>query len=187
MTKRAGFEPIVIRPEVSENLPDPISPRDAVMLLSLRKALSVKDKLTGTENSFTSVPAPDIPLIIAADTVVYENSILGKPTDKSDAERMLMSLAGTSHLVLTGVTISDMTKDHTETFCEITKVFFKQYTAADLKDYLDTTEAYDKAGAYAIQGWFSRYVDHIEGDYDNVVGLPVARVIDTIGKFNINK
>ena len=67
-------------------------------------------------------------------------------------------------------------------FFEKTEVFFKPYTAEDISDYLDTDEAYDKAGAYAIQGWFSRYIDHIEGDYDNVVGLPVTSVCSSISR-----
>lgn len=195
LMKKGGFEPIVISPDVNEDLPEGIAPRDAVMLLSLRKALAVKEKLTNaislTGEQSTDRPdpdphdlrKPDIPLIVAADTVVYKDSILGKPTDKQDALKMLLSLSGTSHLVMTGVTVTSLIQMRTETFCDITEVFFKQYGADDLAEYLETPEAYDKAGAYAIQGWFSRYTDHIDGDRDTVIGLPVARVKAVIDSF----
>ena len=68
-------------------------------------------------------------------------------------------------------------------FYEITRVFFKDYSDEELLAYLDTDEAYDKAGGYAIQGWFSRYVDHIEGDYDNVVGFPWKRIEKELAHF----
>ena len=135
LMKKGGFEPIVISPDVNEDLPDGIAPRDAVMLLSLRKALAVKEKLTNatslTGEQSTDRPdpdphdlrKPDIPLIVAADTVVYKDSILGKPTDKQDALKMLLSLSGTSHLVMTGVTVTSLIQMRTETFCDIQKSF----------------------------------------------------------------
>ena len=138
--------------------------------------------------------------IIAADTVVVQGgSIIGKPQDEGDAYRILSALRGTSHHVVTGccvVSISyygqmrldnagqyEMTDGVRQASCfyEDTEVFFKSYSNEDLRAYVATDEPYDKAGGYAIQGTFEKYIDHIEGDYDNVVGLPLTRLKQYIG------
>jgi len=140
-------------------------------------------------------PAGEDIRIIAADTVVVSGgSIIGKPTDQDDAYRILSALRGTSHHVVTGccvVSISyygqmqldragqyEMTDGIRQASCfyEDTEVFFKSYSNEELKAYVATDEPYDKAGGYAIQGTFEKYIDHIEGDYDNVVGLPLTRL-----------
>lgn len=166
----AGYEPRVIVPAASETLPAPMSVSDAVMFLALKKALAVRQKIRG------KILEVEGPLIVAADTVVYKDKILGKPKGRADAMKMLLSLSGTSHDVYTGVSVIDIQSEEKCCFYERSRVSFRSYTALDLLEYLATSEPFDKAGAYAVQGWFRKYVDHIEGSYDNVVGLPMERL-----------
>jgi len=114
-------------------------------------------------------------LILAADTtVVSKGRILGKPADDADAVRMLEMLSGREHEVLTGVALLQGTKVHTHV--ERSGVRFLQLSADEIAWYVATGEPRGKAGAYAIQGLASRFVEHIQGSYSNVVGLPVAQV-----------
>ena len=120
-------------------------------------------------------------LIIGADTVVYHNSeILGKPKDKIEAFKMLMSLSGKTHRVYTGFCIMD--PGTAEAVCdrEITQVTFKKLTKEQVVRYIQTGEPFDKAGGYGIQGLGSVLVDHIEGDYANVVGLPLSKLCEKL-------
>jgi septum formation protein len=113
--------------------------------------------------------------ILGADTVVVVNShILGKPTDEVDAARMLRLLSGRDHEVITGVCL--VKKGKSSSASETTLVTVSNITDQEIADYIATGEPMDKAGAYAIQGIASRWIPHIEGDYSNVVGLPVALV-----------
>jgi len=112
-------------------------------------------------------------VVIAADTtVVLDDAILGKPTDAHDARRMLASLSGRSHEVLTGVTVRTPTESRTEVVT--TLVTFVQLSAADIEWYVDSGEPMDKAGAYAIQGAGGAFVGRVDGSVTNVVGLPLA-------------
>jgi septum formation protein len=109
--------------------------------------------------------------------VIVEQEILGKPADAADAARMLRKLSGKSHEVTTAVClISPGSANSPITASEITRVHMAELTDADIAAYIATKEPMDKAGAYAIQGIASRWIDRIEGDYFNVVGLPVALV-----------
>lgn len=161
MMKKNGYNPKIMPADVNESLPYYMHPESAVMFLALKKAMYVEERVT-TDN-----------LIIAADTVVvYNEKIIGKPLNKKDAFNILSQLRSNHHYVITGVCIIDTTENTKRCFYEKTAVYFTDYTDEELNDYLDTDEAYDKAGAYAIQGTFGKYVDHFEGDYDNVVGFP---------------
>lgn len=116
-------------------------------------------------------------LIIAADTIVVLNgSILGKPADVSDAIKMLNLLSGCKHQVMTSVCVLDTNYDDYEVQTEITEVYFKDLTPDEIEYYVATGEPMDKAGAYAIQGRASLFVNRIEGCYFNVVGLPLQRL-----------
>jgi len=113
--------------------------------------------------------------VLGADTVVVvDNQILGKPTDASDAARMLFMLSGREHQVITGVCL--VVKGQTSVASETTSVTMSEISEKEIADYIATGEPMDKAGAYAIQGMASRWIPRIEGDYSNVVGLPVALV-----------
>ncbi len=118
-------------------------------------------------------------LVIGADTIVAaDGQILGKPADVKDATEMLGRLSGRQHQVYTGVTLYHHSRGETRrhTFHECTQVWFYPMTEEEISWYISTGEPMDKAGAYGIQGLGSRFVKAIEGDYSNVVGLPVARL-----------
>lgn len=174
--REAGLEPLIIKPECDETLPLGIEMQDAVMFLALKKALWVEHFLC------TQAFLYDAPLIIAADTVVYCNGIIGKPIDKEDAYRILSMLRAREHFVATGVALIDPQSGLKRAFCEVTKVFFKDYTEEALLAYIDTEEPYDKAGGYAIQETFSKYINRIEGDLHNVIGLPLRRLLAETNK-----
>jgi septum formation protein len=145
-----------------------VVPEEVVKELSMQKAQEVAAKSDGT-------------IILAADTVVAaEGQILGKPKDKEDAMRMLRMLQGKSHQVLTGVTVLLRRQQKTICFAEETKVHVFPMTEAQMEAYVDSGEPMDKAGAYGIQGKFAVYVAGIEGDYNNVVGLPVGRLYQEV-------
>ena len=125
-------------------------------------------------------------IILSCDTVVVsaDGEIMGKPRDRADAKRMILAFSGKPHFVISGIAL--ITKEKTVVTSESTTVFFDTVDEADVEKYLDTDEAYDKAGAYAIQGYASLWINGIEGDYFNVVGLPVKKLSDTLKKkFNI--
>lgn len=156
--------------DCDEALPEGIKAQEAVEYLSL-----IKNKATVEicdENS----------LVISADTVVaVEGEILGKPQDKEDARRMISLLSGREHQVFTGVTLS--LNGNFKTFSEKTDVVFYKLTDKEIEDYISTDEPYDKAGAYGIQGKAGLLVKAVNGDYYNVVGLPVARLKREITEF----
>ena len=146
--------------DVDETLPNGASPSAAVVYLSQIKA-----------RPFAAVGDT----VIGADTVVaIDGKILGKPTDKADAAAMLRELSGTTHSVFTGVTV--IKDNHERSFYCETKVKFYPLTDSEIERYIATGEPLDKAGAYGIQGYGSLLVEGIEGDYFNVVGLPVSRL-----------
>jgi septum formation protein len=125
-------------------------------------------------------------IVLGADTiVVVSDQILGKPRDAADAARMLQLLSGRSHQVITGVclVLMDTGNWNVETGSAQTSVHFAPLSPNDIKGYIATREPMDKAGAYAIQGIASRWITRIEGDYANVVGLPVALVWKMLQKF----
>ena len=124
-------------------------------------------------------------IVIGADTVVaLQGRILGKPADRAGAEAMILSLQGQSHMVYTGVTLIRKRDGHTEarTFSEGTRVRVAAMSDSEIQAYLDTDEPYDKAGAYGIQGIFGKHIAGIEGDFYNVVGLPVHRLYQELKK-----
>ena len=139
-------------------------PEEAVKELALQKAQEVAGKCDGD-------------IIIGADTVVaVDGQILGKPADRADAMRMLRLLQGKEHQVITGVAVLKKKKGKAVHFAEVTKVHVFPMTEEQMERYIETGEPMDKAGSYGIQGKFAVYVSGIEGDYNNVVGLPAGRL-----------
>ena len=169
------FNEYDIRPaDCDEALPEGIKAQEAVEYLSL-----IKNKATVEICDKKS-------LVISADTVVaVDGEILGKPQDKEDARRMISLLSGREHQVFTGVTLSLNGKF--KTFSEKTDVVFYTLTDKEIEDYISTDEPYDKAGAYGIQGKAGLLVKAVNGDYYNVVGLPVARLKREIISFIENQ
>jgi len=122
-------------------------------------------------------------VIISADTIVYHpegDEILGKPKDRDDARRMIRSYSGRAHKVLTGVCIYDVKTGREVKFAESTDVYFRTLTDDEIEAYLNTPSPYDKAGAYGIQEGAAAFVSRIDGDYFNVVGLPVCRLCEAL-------
>lgn len=167
-----GIEPVIHPASIEENIPPEKGMCQTVMFLALKKAKAVEAEILGKDGFREG----DAPIIIAGDTIVYKDEIMGKPENREDAYRMLAKLKNDYHYVVTGCALVEAGMQNAKVFAEITKVFVKDLTEAELNAYLDTDEPYDKAGAYAIQGIFSKHIDHIEGDYDNVVGFPWSRI-----------
>ena len=139
------------------------TPEEMVLELSRRKALAVASRHSGA-------------MILAADTLVFGDEVLGKPHSAEEAKRMLAVLSGRWHSVYTGVTMIDTRSGKTLSRADVTRVHFVALTAQDIDAYVATGEPLDKAGAYGIQGRGGMFIDRIEGSYSNVVGLPMALV-----------
>ena len=171
-----GVEFEIITADANEDS-DIQDPKSLVTELASRKGKAVEDKLGGDLKDT---------LVIACDTLVYANGeFLGKPRDRADAERMLLMLSGNDHFVISGIYVSYNGTSATD--AAFTKVKFDAMSESDINAYLDSGEPYDKAGAYAIQGKASAYISGIEGDYFNVVGLPVNLLCKTLKQqFNID-
>lgn len=160
-------------------------PSKIVQELSGQKAAEIEQALYGTEN-MACEQRPDY-LILGADTVVaLQDQILGKPKDASHAKEMLRMLAGNVHQVYTGVALILVLhgKRQYMEFAECTNVSFYPMTADEIDAYVRSGEPMDKAGSYGIQGLGGRFVQGIEGDYQNVVGLPVARIYQVLNKID---
>lgn len=167
-----GIEPLVMPADIEENIPKVHGMCETVLFLALKKAQDVAGRLSSLADC-----TEEGSIIVAADTIVYKDGeIMGKPADRADAFRMLDKLRNDFHYVVTGVALLSYGRQLTRVFAEITKVYFEDYQDSELEAYLDTDEAYDKAGAYAIQGYFAKHIDHIEGSYDNVIGFPWDRI-----------
>ena len=175
LLKQVGVEFEVI-PAVGEEIITESDPRKVVAGLSHDKAMEISAK------------CQEGCLIIGADTVVaIGDTILGKPTDKEDAFSMIKRIRNGCHSVYTGVTIvcKENKGDVIRTFVCETKVYVYDMTDEEILAYIATEEPMDKAGAYGIQGAFAEYVERIEGDYNNVVGLPVSALLHEIKQMEV--
>ena len=149
-------------------------PAELVRELSVRKGRAVAEKII-EDNKIVEKA-----LVISSDTVVAsDGEILGKPCDENDAKRMLRGLSGRAHSVFSGIAITEIEGGRiikTAAATEETRVYFSGMSEEDIDFYVHAEQVYDKAGAYAIQGIASAYIEKIDGDYFNVVGLPVRRM-----------
>ena len=148
--------------DVDESFSEDISAESVPEILAVRKAKAVSEKF------------PEYTVIGSDTSVIVDGIILGKPVDKADAKRMLHLLSGKTHKVITGCAI--FKNGRSVSFSETTEVTFYPLTDKEIDDYVDTNEPMDKAGAYGIQGYGSLLIKGINGDYFNVVGLPVAKL-----------
>lgn len=172
LLKNLGLDFISIKPDIKEEILPDESAGQAVERLAAKKADSIK---TPDNNS----------VIIAADTIILCNhQILGKPESKDQARSMLTLLSGRSHEVITAVCLKN-NQDIYDVRSEITTVFFRNLSQAEIDGYIATGEPFDKAGGYGIQGIGSVLVRRIEGCYFNVVGLPLSKLYDMLKKQNI--
>ncbi len=155
--------------DIDETVPHTVIPRAAPEYLALKKAAHIAKKY------------PD-KVIIGADTTVFlGDTPLGKPKDKADAFNMLRALSGKSHTVITGCAL--VLGNKKTSFSVSTEVFFKKLSDSEITAYIDTNEPMDKAGGYGIQGKGTLFCEKIEGDYFNVVGLPVSKLNDAVKDF----
>jgi MAF protein len=168
---QAGLEFTVLVTDADESI-DITDPAEVVHILSQRKADAAADEFLKRREDGEEV------LIVSADTVVaLEGKVIGKPKDEKDALDILMSLSGKTHDVYTGVScilISGDKRENVISFVERTGVTMYAFDEAEALDYISTKEPMDKAGAYGIQGIGARLVEKIDGDYNNVVGFPLA-------------
>ena len=174
---QAGFAFEVLVSEADETI-ETETPGEMVEVLSERKAAAVAEEIKRQGFAEESV------LLVVADTMVaIDGKKLGKPKDEKGAEEMLEELSGRTHQVYTGVTLIRLKKaengsilQESRTFSEVTDVSFYPLTKEEIRSYIATGEPMDKAGAYGIQGKAAVFVKEIKGDYNNVVGLPIARL-----------
>lgn len=158
-------------PGLEENYPDSLQPQEIPVFLSKQKAEAYLSTLE------------DQVLLITADTIVWnETEVIGKPKDREDAIRMLRSLSGHEHQVVTGVCLTTTKKQ--ETFSVVSSVRFASLTDEEIIYYVDKYKPFDKAGAYGIQEWIGYVgVESISGSFYNVMGLPVQRLYQELKRF----
>lgn len=161
--------------DIEEIILENESPEDMVVRLAYEKAFDVakknKDKL-----------------VIGADTIVaLDNEVLGKPKDKKEAYQMIKRLSNKTHKVITGISLINLKENKVIKDYVVSCVTFKDLSEDSIKDYINTNESLDKAGAYGIQGYGALLVKTIQGDYFNIVGLPISRLSDLLkDHFDIN-
>ncbi|MES1198289.1 MAG: Maf family protein [Chitinophagaceae bacterium] len=160
---------IVVK-ETDESFPAGLNTEDAAIHIAKQKALAVRSSVSADST------------ILAADTIVVLNErIIGKPKDREEAIEILSYLSGNKHVVITGVVI--IQKEKEIAFADSTEVYFHDLTKEQIEFYVDKYKPYDKAGAYAIQEWIGVVgIKSVKGDFYNVMGLPVSRVVRELNK-----
>ncbi|MBE5923303.1 MAG: septum formation protein Maf [Lachnospiraceae bacterium] len=179
LLEQAGLTFTVIPSDAEEKI-EGDTPDHICENLAYIKAKDVFDKESATSKKEM--------IVIGADTIVwYDGEVLGKPEDEQEAFDMLNLLSDRVHQVYTGVCVIYKAEDgiHTELFHERTDVTFYPITPYELKEYIDTKDCMDKAGAYGIQGPFAVHIKQINGDYNNVVGLPIARLYQVLKNIDV--
>ena len=176
-----GIEPEVIVSDVDERsllaaLPSTMPADELVRLMAIHKAQAVYRYLLKQARVHPSGSG----LILAADTVVSKDGVglLGKPANRAEAVRMLQALCNCAHQVFTGVAAIDVVSGAEDSLVDITTVHFGSYGLQEIEDYLAAEPPYDKAGSYAIQGIWKQHLTQIEGDLENVIGLPYYRLAE---------
>lgn len=170
----AGYNIKISASNVDEVVSE-VNPEDKVLAIAKKKGLDVYQRFENDNQA----------IILSADTiVVIDNEILGKPNDKDDARNMISKLQGRTHNVYTAVYIKS--KDYEDSFVEKTEVTVSNMTEEEIENYISSNEPYDKAGGYAIQGLFSQYINGINGDFYNVMGLPINKVKLVLSKYDLS-
>lgn len=171
--RKTGLNFSICTSDYKEDINLSLKPRALAKFLSRKKAETVAHKYKNA-------------IIIAADTfIVFKNRLLGKPHTDKEAEKMLNMLNGKAHSVITGFTIMDTASKKILSRSVETKVYFKKLGRKEINAYVRSKEPLDKAGAYAIQGLGSVFIERIDGDFLNVVGLPLRALTESLKKFGI--
>lgn len=169
-----GISPKVVPSNIEEKLNPRLKPRSQAEALSLQKAKRAAEKYSDA-------------IILAADTfVTISDQILGKPASIPEAKRMLRKLSGKTHLVITGFTIIDTKTKKEITKSSETKVTFRKLSAKEIDAYVKKEHVLDKSGSYAIQGLACVFIKEIEGDFFNIVGLPLYMVVLELKRLGIS-
>ena len=179
--RTAGFLFSILPTYVSEIPDENLSLDQQILKIAEDKARAAQ--MTITDKSLDAI-------VLSADTMVcIGNKPIGKPMDVADAELTLRQLSGIEHLVKTAVVLLDLQSNQIISHIETTRVQFKNLTAKEISDYIATGEPMDKAGSYGIQGVGKKFIDSIDGDYNNVVGLPIKKVQELLeaNKWQITK
>ena len=165
----------VIASDIEEVILENEPPKDLVMRLAFEKCMDVAIKNKDD-------------LVICADTiVVLDNKVLGKPKNEEDAYNMIKSLSNKKHQVITGISLINLNSDKKVIDYVVSEVTFKDLSDELIRDYISTNESLDKAGAYGIQGYGSLLVESINGDYFNIVGLPISKISNLLKEhFDVN-
>jgi septum formation protein len=170
---KTGLNFSICTSDYKEDINLSLKPRALAKFLSRKKAETVAHKYKNA-------------IIIAADTfIVFKNRLLGKPHTDKEAEKMLNMLNGKAHSVITGFTIMDTASKKILSRSVETKVYFKKLGRKEINAYVRSKEPLDKAGAYAIQGLGSVFIERVDGDFLNVVGLPLRALTESLKKFGI--
>lgn len=170
-----GLDFDIIPADIEETIDPFLDPAELVKNLALQKAAHVAKQI--------GYPA----IIIGSDTtVVIDNKILGKPANFNEAFDMLSTLSGRTHTVFTGICVIDTSENKIITDYEATEVTFKELSPEEIKDYISTGEPMDKAGSYGIQAIGSTLVVSVNGCYNNIVGLPVYKLSETLKEFGVD-
>ncbi|MDQ1912390.1 Maf family protein [Paenibacillus sp. GD4] len=170
----------IIVSDVNEDTEPGLSPEQIVEQLSRRKAEAVYERCKREKDSIRQG------IVIGSDTiVVLDGEVLGKPADEEDSLRMLQSLQGRPHQVFSGVACIDLATGEQLVSHQRTNVYMKPLTEEQIRRYISTGEPKDKAGSYAIQGLGATIVERIEGDYFNVIGLPMSLLSDLLGRLGV--
>ncbi len=189
LLEQIGVE-FTICPAKGEEIITKTVPSEVVEELAKQKAEEIAAGILSYNEEHPELVTPQDCLVIGADTVVaYDGRILGKPADEADADGMLSMLAGHTHHVYTGVAlvfVDASGRVGERIFHEETEVTMYPMTQKEIEDYIATGEPMDKAGAYGIQGRCAMHIEKIAGDYNNVVGLPVARLYQELKSLGIN-
>jgi len=174
LLEQIGLEFDIDPSNCEEEMLSDIQPHELARSLSLQKASQVAGSYSNA-------------IIIAADTfIVFGDKLMGKAHTEAEAREMLTALNGNPHSVITGFTILDTEKNNTVSNSVETKVHFRKMTSGEIESYVASGEPLGKAGAYAIQGLGSVIVKEIEGDYSNVVGLPLTALAEALREFGVN-
>jgi septum formation protein len=175
LLRQIGLVPTIDPAAIDESVPRGMGPTEAVLHLARQKAAVVAERHAGRDV-----------VVLGADTVVcLEDEVLGKPADAGEAMSMLDQLSGRTHEVHTGVQVVSITSGQQRSSVATTRVTMRPLDREEIAAYVATGEPADAAGAYAIQGRAAVFVEHIEGDYANVVGLPLARVASLLGELGM--
>lgn len=175
--KRHGIDPVVMPTDTDETLPEGIEKTEAVQTLAERKARACYASILADEA--LAEKYADY-LIIGSDTIVWKDEIMGKPKNAEDAFRMLDKIRDTYNDVVTGICLIDIKSGEVTVMSDITTVWTVHYSDEEIEDYIAGGEPFGKAGGYAIQGGFGDFVDHIDGDLENVIGLPYHCIAEAV-------